>query len=88
VLVHVAAATQSIHRRLSTKVALGDATATDIADREAVEAFRAGLPAIRTRTLIGLLILATIVFGRLALEHASGALSAVPAIQSAAGQRA
>jgi hypothetical protein len=78
---HLDRTTRALQGTLSRRVGTGTATEVDMKDREAVEIYRSGLPPLRSKTLIVLLVIATVTFGRLALEHAGAVLSAVPVLQ-------
>ena len=78
---HLDRTTRSLHGMLSRRVATGAASSQDVADREALEIFRSGLPPVRGKTLLAVLIIATVTIGRVALDHAGTVLSAVPVLK-------
>ncbi len=82
VLWHITNATDELSRRLARRAALLDVSDREIADKAAVETFRSGIPPVHLRTALALVIVAAVVLGRLALQHASTVLSAVPAFQN------
>src|SRR4051812_33355549 len=78
---HLDRTTRALHGLLSRRVATRTATKQDIADREALEIFRSGLPPVHGKTLLALLIVATVTLGRVALDHAGDLLTAVPVLK-------
>jgi hypothetical protein len=81
VLWHVDRATQELHRRLSRHGAIGELSPEEAADKDAVQVFRESLPPVRFRTTVALLLVAAIVFGQVAMQHAGSVLSAIPILQ-------
>jgi len=79
---HITSAVDALSRLLARRIALRDASDQDIADREAVTAFRAGLPPAHVRTKAAIFVLAVLTLGRLVLGHATAVLSDVPAFQT------
>ena len=79
---HITNATNELSRRLARRAALQDESEREADDRAAVDVFREGVPPVHLRTALALLIVATVVLGRLALQHAGAVLSAVPAFRN------